>query len=92
MVEYLEDPDELQLERLAAVAGLEIKPREYVKPATLTDMIMRALPATRDELYDLARQHHRSKRPEAAVRQTIRRQQRKGLVYEDLEGRICPIR
>lgn len=90
VVEYLEEPGDEHLEAVldlidvqAPVAGTKRK------EASLTSLIVHALPATIEELYVLARRQHRSHRPEAAVRQTIRNLRKKGSLLEDERGRLC---
>ena len=82
LLEYLEDPTETQLSEFLEIAGLVDNSPLSKKPLSLSKLIQQVLPATQDELYSLARTHHRSKRPEAAVRQTLRTLIKKSVIYE----------
>lgn len=57
---------------------------------TLTALILRSLPATKESLYSLAIREHTAKRPEAAVRQILRRLSRNGtlIVTHTPEGEV----
>lgn len=86
VMDYLDDPSSESLERIKEVVDvgmtMEIK---HNRPATLTDLILRTLPASMPELYNLARREHVSKRPEAAVRQIIRNLVKRGTIEMDSE-------
>ena len=69
---YLVEPNESQLSVIIKALGIEQRPAPQKPPITLTDLILKALPATLDELYALARVAHQSRKPEAAVRQNVR--------------------
>jgi len=89
VVEYLEEPDDEHLEAVLDLVDEKAPTSERKKEASLASLIERALPATMEELYVLGRRQHRSNRPEAAVRQTIRSLTRRGRVFEDERGRLC---
>lgn len=88
VVEYLESPDDERLSDVLNLCGIEKENRKTRKEDTLTALLKRSLPATLEELYVVARRNHRSNRPEAAVRQTLRNLKKRGLVSEDERGRI----
>ena len=83
VMDYLDDPSTESLERIKEVvdAGMTTELHRH-RPATLTDLITRALPASMPQLYDLARREHVSKRPEAAVRQILRNLVKRGTVIQ----------
>lgn len=88
VLEYLEDPTPDHLQHvLTLVTEVNQEARsERRRDPTLSSLLIRSLPATRDQLYELARREHPSRRPEAAVRQTLRNLIKQGRVREDAGG------
>lgn len=70
LLAYLEEPDEGRLKEVVRILGGTLEHRPA--PITLTQLILKSLPATLDDLYQLADKTHLSKKPKAAVRQNIR--------------------
>jgi hypothetical protein len=89
--DFLEDPDDTKLPALISrlrKAGAIPKAPQPKKPArhSLAGFILRRLEegqATLDNLYEAVRLIHTSARPEAAVRQVLRRLIRQGKVQSD---------
>ncbi len=71
VLDYLDDPDQEQF-----VAVLSLIDRRFhhrlPKKITLMELILNSLPSTYEDLVVMAKREHRSKRPEAAVRQNLR--------------------
>jgi len=88
VVEYLEEPDDPHLDAVLDLIDQKAPTREARKETPLAQLIVRALPATMEALYALGRRQHRSNRPEAAVRQTVRSLKKRGLAFEDERGTI----
>lgn len=84
VIDYLEDPDH-DLKRVVSLIH-SIPIAERPSAGTLTDLIRRSLPCDLDQLYELARREHPSRRPEAAVRQIIRNLTRRGSIVIDEFG------
>jgi len=81
VLNYLENPDDTLLQNIREMVDCKVEIQAYGRStSTLTDLILRALPASPEQLYALARQEHRSRRPEAAVRQTLRNLQRRKVI------------
>lgn len=79
---YLSDPSERRFKtvlRLIDRATEEVRPRQS---NTLVDLVVRVLPATLEDLYKMARREHQAKRPEAAVRQLLRRLTAEGRIVK----------
>lgn len=82
IVEYLSEPDEGKLQAVVIALGKDLEEKKV--PLTLTELIFKSLPATLDELYELAIKVHISRKPQAAVRQNIRNLISRGRVqWED---------
>jgi hypothetical protein len=79
VIAYLEDPSDRRLKAVLKIIDVAAE-TVYPKPMTLIQLILRILPAKKEELYRVARDQHNAKRPEAAIRQILRRL--------TLEGRI----
>lgn len=88
---FLEDPETHLLETLQLLRKYEVLQSQNVQPTksvSLSSIFTSALPATKEQLYELARSiQDRTERPEATVRQWLRRNLRNGLLEQDGEGR-----
>lgn len=88
---FLEDPTEANLEsalKLLQTAGVirTDKEKPAPKPISLAEALLRYITEkdrTMSELYDFSRSFITSRRPEAAVRQTVRRLLKKNLIEEN---------
>jgi len=87
ILDFLVEPDEEELETLVKLLkrqGLAHKTKPAAK-AVLSDTLTAYLskrPRSKEELYDYTRTMHTANRPEAAVRQYLRRATRSGLLIE----------
>lgn len=75
---FLADPENTRrwktVARLINIVEIpQPSPEEKRRSQSLVGLILRVLPANIDDLYQMARQQHPSRRPEAAVRQILRR-------------------
>lgn len=96
IIAFLEDPTEhmltITINRLVKKGYIEQpeEPSDDRPTASLADLLRRQIEQagtiTLQELYELARVQHVSKRPNAAVRQTVRRFERQKLVTRDLDN------
>lgn len=89
IIDFLREPTEykltITLNRLTKYGVIEPSTFEVPRrPETLADLLKRQLQTskqlTMDELYEIGRMNHVSKRPHAAVRQTIRRFESSGQI------------
>lgn len=81
IVAYLSEPDEGKLRDIVKALGKDLEEKRI--PMTLTELILKSLPAKLDELYQLAIKVHVSRKPNAAVRQNIRNLEKRGKVQWD---------
>ena len=84
---YLDNPTDNQLFRITALLELRF-PRISAKPGSLLELQLRSMPCTLEDMYELARREHPSKRPEAAVRANLRNLVERGEV-ELREQKYC---
>jgi len=84
VLNYLEDPNEGYFFKVLVLLDLKFIP--LMKEKSLVSVILEALPADKDTLYDLAIRVHHSKRPTAAVRVTLRYLARRDEITKDEEG------
>lgn len=87
VLDFLEEPNDDELETLVSLlqsAGLarKVKPSSNGRLSdTLTAYLLKK-PSTKEELYEYTRTIHQATRPEAAVRQYLRRAVSNGLLVE----------
>lgn len=76
--------------RALGVVGKSLGTGPKGNGGSLTHLILRSLPATKEALYQLAIREHTAKRPEAAVRQILRRLTRNGTltITVTIEGEV----
>ncbi len=89
---FLEEPTHEAVPSLLIFLRRQNIPLNLIDTAptgSLSKLLMRTLhePQYLDDLYELARRSHVSERPEAAVRQFIRRAQKEGKILQDEHGR-----
>lgn len=80
---FLEDPTEEGLKTL--LPQIQLQAPQKIKGGSLAQAILRLLstrPHTKQELYEYARSEHQAKRPEATIRQLVRRLTREGKIQE----------
>ncbi len=94
-LKFLESPDDLQADAIINLLPNRLKEkkgsiRHRERKTSLTDLILNSLKnseQTKDDLYNMARSFLiSSRRPEAAVRQTLRVLTRKGVISVDRSG------
>lgn len=94
IIAFLEDPSEhmltITINRLVRLGYIDTVTYTPEAPASLADLLRRQLEQNGimafADLYEIARNQHVSKRPNAAVRQTLRRFESQGLLVRDLEN------
>jgi len=99
--EFLEDPNLTNLsETISLLEDYHLIPKQSRRrkspipgrrrpPTSLTQLIIRALisgPREIEDLYQMARNNSNARRPEAAVRQTLRRLKGKNIIAESEQG------
>lgn len=84
ILEYLDDPGDRSFFRVVGILQLKLTP--FPKKGSLIEMMLRSMPTKLDDLYDMARNSHDAKRPEAAVRANLRNLMDRGEVVLDDEG------
>ena len=80
---FLEEPTNQGLTELLfdlECRGVPIYQISFTPELSVTDLILRSLPATKDELYELVQREHTTRRPAATVRQILRRLQKSGII------------
>lgn len=87
VMDYLDNPNPDTLRQVKDAVDVQMTLEVHREvPLTLTELILKNLPADVPTLYDLARREHTSRRPEAAVRQIIRNLTKRGTIAGDSEG------
>jgi hypothetical protein len=84
--DYLDNPSDASLQRiLTLVNGVRTKvpsnPTGRGGGHTMAALLLRSLPATMDQLKELGRREHLAERPEAQIRQLIRRYTKENKIY-----------
>lgn len=80
--EYLEDPRDEALNQILLLINQAVPEKEADSKPNFAQLVIRALPATKDQLIQMAFREHLAKRPEATVRQVLRRLSRAGQIVE----------
>jgi hypothetical protein len=87
VLDFLDEPDEVKLDLL--VRQLKGEKEKPVKERSLSEalyaFILQSPGRNIEDIYEFARTIHQSKRPEAAVRQFLRRAVREGRVIKDVD-------
>lgn len=86
VIEYLEDPKDQSLEHVLQLIDRAVpEDTEPIARPNFAQLVLRSLPATKDQLYQLAYREHLAKRPEATVRQVVRRLSAQGKLRQEGE-------
>ncbi len=82
ILDYLDNPGDDKFWSILVLLDVDHPPPKKIREGSLIDLMLRSLPASKEELYEIAIREHKSNRPESAVRTNLRRLLEDGRIKE----------